>query len=156
MISSWGTAAAIFAASFFYRHADGRGSVLRLPKEFCRIAEIRLWGKKPGGGKMNRVLSNKEMIDEVVFALRDCYDPEIPVNIYDLGLIYDIKANKGVVQVKMTLTGRAGPAADVLPMEIEDRLGVIPGVKEVKVEIVWEPPWNAEMMSEDARLQLGL
>jgi metal-sulfur cluster biosynthetic enzyme len=113
-------------------------------------------GQKMGGGKMNKLLSSKEMTDEVVFALRDCYDPAIPVNIYDLGLIYEIKANKGVVQVKMTLTNRAGAAAEVLPMEIEDRLGVIPGVKEVQVEIVWEPPWNAGMMSEEARLQLGL
>jgi FeS assembly SUF system protein len=92
----------------------------------------------------------------VVEAMRKCYDPEIPVNIYDLGLIYETKIEPtGVVHVKMTLTAPGCPAAGVLPGEVEDRIRVLPSVTDVKVDVVWDPPWTKEMMSEAAKLQLG-
>jgi len=92
--------------------------------------------------------------------LRNTYDPEIPVNIYELGLIYEVKVDpdSGLVYVKMTLTAPGCPAAISLPGEVEDRirrLGV-PDIKDVKVEVVWEPPWDPSKMSEAARLQLGM
>lgn len=92
--------------------------------------------------------------------LRNTYDPEIPVNIYELGLIYDVKVDpeSDVAFVKMTLTSPGCPAAGTLPGEVEDkirRLGV-QDLKDVKIEIVWEPPWDPSKMSEAARLQLGM
>ncbi|MBZ5671688.1 MAG: SUF system Fe-S cluster assembly protein [Acidobacteriia bacterium] len=94
--------------------------------------------------------------DKIIEQVRTCYDPEIPVNIYDLGLIYDVKVeNTGHVEVKMTLTAPGCPAAGVLPGEVEDKITVLPGVKDVKVEVVWDPPWDKSRMSEAAKLQLG-
>jgi FeS assembly SUF system protein len=88
--------------------------------------------------------------------IRTCYDPEIPVNIFDLGLIYEVKANQlGDVHVLMTLTSPSCPAAQVLPKEVETKVKSIPGVKGVNVEVTWTPPWNPEMMSEAAKLELG-
>lgn len=96
----------------------------------------------------------KEKVGE---AIKTCYDPEIPVNIYELGLIYDISvATPSAVSVKMTLTSPACPAAQTIPGEVEDKIRVMAGVKEVKVEVVWDPPWTPERMSEAARLQLGM
>lgn len=95
--------------------------------------------------------------DKVIEKVRTCYDPEIPVNIYDLGLIYDVKVEPtGDVYVKMTLTSPGCPAAGTLPGEVEDKIVVIPGVKKVKVNVVWEPVWDKNMMSEAAKLQLGI
>ncbi len=95
--------------------------------------------------------------EKVVEAVKTCYDPEIPVNIYELGLIYDISvAPSAEVSVKMTLTSPACPAAQSLPGEVEDKIRVMASVKDVKVEVVWDPPWTPEMMSEAARLQLGM
>jgi FeS assembly SUF system protein len=94
--------------------------------------------------------------DRIVEKMRTCYDPEIPVNIYDLGLIYDVKVETtGHVHVKMTLTSPGCPVAGTLPGEVEDKITVIPGVKEAKIEIVWDPPGDKNMMSEAAKLQLG-
>lgn len=94
--------------------------------------------------------------DKVVEKIRTCYDPEIPVNIYDLGLIYKVTVEASAdVHVKMTLTAPGCPAAGTLPGEVEDKILVIPGVKSCKVEVVWEPPWDKNMMSEAAKLQLG-
>jgi FeS assembly SUF system protein len=94
--------------------------------------------------------------DKIIEQMRTCYDPEIPVNIYDLGLIYDVKVETtGHVEVKMTLTAPGCPAAGVLPGEVEDKITVLPGVKDVKVEVVWDPPWDKSRMSEAAKLQLG-
>ncbi len=94
--------------------------------------------------------------DKVVEKIRTCYDPEIPVNIYDLGLIYKVNVEpSGDVYVKMTLTAPGCPAAGTLPGEVEDKIVVVPGVKNCKVEVVWEPPWDKSMMSEAAKLQLG-
>ncbi len=95
--------------------------------------------------------------EQVIDELRTIYDPEIPVNIYELGLIYDLNVTpEGEVWVKMTLTSPACPVAETLPPEVENAIAAIPGVKDAEVEVVWDPPYSMEMMSEAARLQLGL
>lgn len=94
---------------------------------------------------------------QVIEAMRGVYDPEIPVNIYEMGLIYDVAVSAaGKVDIKMTLTSPACPVAGTLPVEVETKVKAIEGVKEAKVDIVWDPPWTPEMMSEAARLQLNL
>ena len=91
--------------------------------------------------------------DEVV----EIYDPEIPVNIYALGLIYDVQVSEECdVNITMTLTSPNCPVAESLPVEIEEKVKVIPAVKKVKVEVVFEPTWTKEMMSEEAKLELGM
>ncbi|HEV8324069.1 MAG TPA: SUF system Fe-S cluster assembly protein [Myxococcota bacterium] len=93
---------------------------------------------------------------QVIEVLRSVYDPEIPVNIYELGLVYDVQVDDaGAVNVKMTLTAPACPVAGSLPGEVEAKLRAIPGVASAKVELVWEPPWGPDRMTEEARLQLG-
>ena len=101
----------------------------------------------------------RETIETRVIAeLRNIYDPEIPVNIYDLGLIYglDIDEAKGTVHVRMTLTAPACPVAESLPETVDYVVRQVEGVSDVSVELVWEPPWSQAMMSEAARLQLGM
>ena len=94
---------------------------------------------------------------QVLEVLSTVFDPEIPVNIRELGLIYDVLVDKdGRVGVRMTLTAPACPAAQSLPVEVQQKASSVPGVSEAKVEIVWDPPWGKEMMSEAAKLQLGL
>ena len=94
---------------------------------------------------------------QVLEALSTVFDPEIPVNIRELGLIYDVLVDKdGRVGIRMTLTAPACPAAQSLPVEVRQKAGAVPGVSNAKVEIVWDPPWTKEMMSEAAKLQLGL
>ena len=93
----------------------------------------------------------------VVAALRTVFDPEIPVNIYDLGLIYDLDvASDGHVAISMTLTAPGCPVAQTFPGVVADAVRTVAGVKEVDVELVWDPPWSLERMSEAARLQLGM
>jgi len=93
----------------------------------------------------------------IVHALKTCYDPEIPVDIYELGLIYDIDVLPGgKVVVSMTLTSPACPVAGSLPGEVEQKVQGVEGVEEASVELVWEPPWNPGMMSDAARLDLGM
>ena len=93
---------------------------------------------------------------EVADALRTCFDPEIPVNIYELGLIYEIKVDpSGAVGIKMTLTSPNCPAAQSLPAEVQAKAKGVPGVTEATVDVVWEPPWDTSKMSEAAKLQLG-
>jgi FeS assembly SUF system protein len=95
--------------------------------------------------------------ERVIAALRSCYDPEIPVNIYELGLIYDLQIDpSGVVSIRMTLTSPACPVAGALPGDVQAKVQAVPGVTSAKVELVWEPPWEMSRMSEEARLQLGL
>ena len=90
-------------------------------------------------------------------ALKKCYDPEIPVDIWELGLIYSLSASPdGVVDVKMTLTAPGCPVAGSLPLEVENKVKAVEGVKDAKVEIVWDPPWNMDMMSRVARVMLGM
>lgn len=93
----------------------------------------------------------------VIEALSQVYDPEIPVNIWELGLIYGIRIDaENRVQIEMTLTAPGCPAAQALPIEVEQRVREVPGVKDVYVEIVWEPAWSTDRMSEAAKLQLGM
>ncbi len=94
---------------------------------------------------------------KVVAALKTCYDPEIPVNIYELGLIYQITlSEKNEVNVLMTLTSPMCPVAESLPGEVEQKVRSVEGVVSAKVELTWDPPWSAEKMSEAAKLQLNL
>jgi FeS assembly SUF system protein len=94
---------------------------------------------------------------EIVNVLKNTFDPEIPVNIYDLGLIYDIEVNEqNHVRITMTLTAPNCPVADILPAEIREKVAAIPGVSEVEINLVFDPPWNHSMMSEEALLELGL
>ena len=96
----------------------------------------------------------QKVIDE---ALKKCFDPEIPVNIWELGLIYSVNVSpEGVATVKMTLTAPACPVAGSLPGEVETKIKAIPGIADAKVELVWEPPWTAEMMSRVAKVMLGM
>ncbi len=101
-------------------------------------------------------LTVDELRQRVVDTLSTIFDPEIPVDIYELGLIYglDIQEN-GKVDIKMTLTSPMCPVAGTLPPEVETKVGATPGVTEVSLEIVWDPPWSMERMSEAAKLQLG-
>ncbi|HLN88229.1 MAG TPA: DUF59 domain-containing protein [Candidatus Limnocylindrales bacterium] len=100
---------------------------------------------------------NETIIEaEVIEALRTCFDPEIPVNIYEMGLIYAIKVEAGAVEIQMTLTSPHCPAAQSIPAEVEGKVRQIAGVTDVKIDIVWEPPWDPSKMSEAARLQLGM
>ncbi|HEY0514509.1 MAG TPA: SUF system Fe-S cluster assembly protein [Thermoanaerobaculia bacterium] len=93
----------------------------------------------------------------IVEVLKTVFDPEIPVNIYEMGLIYDIDIQEGgAVQVKMTLTSPGCPVAGSLPGEVKDKVAGVPGVTSADVELVWDPTWNPSMMSEAARLELGM
>jgi FeS assembly SUF system protein len=93
----------------------------------------------------------------VLDALGTVFDPEIPVNIRELGLIYDVLVDKdGRVGIRMTLTAPACPAAQTLPVEVKQKAAAVTGVTDAKVEIVWDPPWDKDRMSEAAKLQLGL
>lgn len=90
-------------------------------------------------------------------ALRGCYDPEIPVNIVEIGLVYDVRADpEGNVEVDMTLTSPNCPAAQTLPVDVETAARTVPGVQSVRVAVVWDPPWNPTMMSDAAKLELNL
>ena len=94
--------------------------------------------------------------DAIVAAIRTCYDPEIPVNIYDMGLVYGVDVLEGnAVQVTMTLTSPMCPVAESLPLEVEDRVRSVDGVSGCSINLVWEPPWTPDRMSEEARLELG-
>lgn len=98
----------------------------------------------------------REIEIKVLGVLRTIYDPEIPVNIYDLGLIYDVKVDEtDAVKVRMTLTAPACPVAGSLPGEVEAKIEAIPEVRTADVELVWEPPWSKDRMSESAMLDLG-
>lgn len=101
-------------------------------------------------------MSESDLQKQVIQALRSCHDPEIPVNIYDLGLIYDVQLSaSGDVQIKMTLTAPNCPVADRLPKEVEEKVRAIPGVTNVALELVWDPPWDRSKMSDAAKLTLG-
>jgi len=98
-----------------------------------------------------------ELLEPVLEALKTVHDPEIPVNIVDLGLIYELVAKKGgIVFVEMTLTTPACPVAQSMPGEVENAVASVPGVSEARVKLVWNPPWDRDRMTEEAKLELGL
>ncbi|HEX9946298.1 MAG TPA: SUF system Fe-S cluster assembly protein [Allosphingosinicella sp.] len=98
-----------------------------------------------------------ELYEAVIDALKEIYDPEIPVNIYDLGLIYDVEITpEHHAMVKMTLTTPHCPVAESMPGEVELRVGSVPGVGHAEVELVWDPPWDPQRMSDEAKLELGM
>jgi len=95
-------------------------------------------------------------MEEIVKALKECYDPEIPVNVWDLGLIYDISVDGDKVHVKMTLTAPGCPMHTFISQDVRQKLQSISGVKEATVEVVWDPPWSPDKMSPQAKTQLGI
>jgi FeS assembly SUF system protein len=98
-----------------------------------------------------------DLYEAVIAALRDIFDPEIPVNIYDLGLIYGVDVgDDGAVVVNMTLTTPHCPVAESMPGEVELRVSSVPGVRDAEVNLVWDPPWDPAKMSDEARLELGM
>jgi FeS assembly SUF system protein len=102
---------------------------------------------KPGG----------DLYEQVIEALKEIYDPEIPVNIYDLGLIYHVEITPDHhAKVKMTLTTPHCPVAESMPGEVELRVGAVPGIGDAEVELVWDPPWDPHRMSDEAKLELGM
>ncbi len=106
-----------------------------------------LSGAEPGGA----------LYEAVIEALKDIYDPEIPVNIYDLGLIYGVEVTEdGHVAITMTLTTPHCPVAESMPGEVELRVGSVPGISVADVDLVWDPPWDPQKMSDDAKLELGM
>lgn len=107
---------------------------------------------------MESTLSSRdEMREKIVEVLRTIYDPEIPVDIYALGLVYELDLDAaGRARIRMTLTAPGCPVADYLVEEVQQKVSAVPGVTDAEVELVWEPPWNPDMMSETARLMLNL
>jgi FeS assembly SUF system protein len=114
---------------------------------FLSQKPAELPGAEPGGS----------LYEAVIDALKDIYDPEIPVNIYDLGLIYDVEVTpEQHAKIKMTLTTPHCPVAESMPGEVELRVGAVPGIGDAEVELVWDPPWDPQKMSDEARLELGM
>ena len=106
---------------------------------------------------MTTNLDLETLREEIITALKTVYDPEIPVNIYDLGLIYQIQIDeKAAVRIEMTLTAPGCPVAQTFPETVETAVMNVQGVSDAKVELVWDPPWTKENMSEAAKLQLGI
>jgi len=122
-------------------------------QELTEVNDQQEKGGDPAAEKTDRA----ELNNAVVEALKSVYDPEIPVNIYELGLIYSVNIDDtGNVMIEMTLTSPACPVAGTLPPEVEGKIRSIPGVKDCTVKVVWEPTWGMHMMSEEAKLQLNL
>jgi FeS assembly SUF system protein len=108
-------------------------------------------GIDPGG------VASASLRERIIEALKTCYDPEIPIDIWELGLIYDIDiAPTNEVTITMTLTTPHCPAAETLPADVEQKVAAVEGVASVKVDVTWEPAWSPQMMSEAARLELNL
>jgi FeS assembly SUF system protein len=97
-----------------------------------------------------------DLVEDIIAALKEIYDPEIPVNIYDLGLIYNVEVSDGHALVTMTLTTPHCPVAESMPAEVELRVGAVPGVGDAEVNLVWEPAWDPAKMSDEARLEMGM
>ena len=98
-----------------------------------------------------------ELRDQIIAEIKKIYDPEIPVNIYELGLIYDVKVeNKNTAKVKMTLTSPNCPVAESLPKEVKEGAMQVEGIDDVDLQLVWDPPWTKDMMSDAAKLELNL
>ena len=102
-------------------------------------------------------IDTTELGEKIVAVIKTIYDPEIPVDIYELGLIYDVFVNEDYdVKILMTLTTPNCPVAETLPLEVEEKIKSIKGVKDAEVEITFDPPWSQELMSEEAKLELGM
>jgi FeS assembly SUF system protein len=113
------------------------------------------WIQAPGGGTV--APGQEPLRDAIVEVLRTVYDPEIPVNIYEIGLIYQLDVDaEGKVGIRMTLTSPMCPVAETLPPEVETKIAGVAGVRDVKLDLVWDPPWTPSMMSEEARLLLNI
>ena len=97
-----------------------------------------------------------ETKDKIIEEIKKIYDPELPVNIYDLGLIYDVQVNQKKAKIKMTLTTPNCPVAESLPMEVEEKVKSLDQVKSAEVEMTFDPPWSKDLMSEEAKLELGM
>jgi len=132
-----------------------------------RLARLAGFGKHGDGDMAQKVAGNKEihlermdpedLREPIVAQLRQVFDPEIPVNLYDLGLIYRIEiASNGDVSIAMTLTAPACPVAGMMPSMVEEAVRKVEGVGEIKVDLVWDPPWTPDKMSDEARLELGM
>jgi FeS assembly SUF system protein len=129
-------------AESFGRKKDYLAGFLALKPQSAEPAPV-----EPGG----------DLYEAVIEALKEIYDPEIPVNIYDLGLIYDVEITpESHAMVKMTLTTPHCPVAESMPGEVELRVGSVPGVGHAEVELVWDPPWDPQKMTDEARLELGM
>ncbi len=117
-------------------------------------------GGEPSGEEVERPEADEgdsALQEKVIEALKTVRDPEIPVNLVDLGLIYDLLVNKnGMVYVEMTLTTPACPVAGALPGQVQQAISAVPGVQDARVKLVWTPPWTKDRMSEEAKLELGL
>ena len=111
------------------------------------MSEVQADTTTPGSGDLH---------EAVIAALKSCYDPEIPVDIYELGLIYEVDIREGnVAYVKMTLTSPMCPVAEILPVEVQEKVAAVPDITECELDLVWDPPWGMEMMSEAAKLELN-
>lgn len=101
-------------------------------------------------------MNKKELENQIIAVIKTIYDPEIPVDIYELGLIYDVRiSDEAHVDVDMTLTSPSCPVAETLPVEVEEKITSVDGVTSAKINIVFDPPWSKDMMSEEAQLDLG-
>jgi FeS assembly SUF system protein len=128
----------------------------RVTPEFERKRDY-LAGFLSGATKPSDEPANEDLKESVVEALKSVYDPEIPVDIYELGLIYDIDISEdGDAVVTMTLTTPHCPVAETLPNEVELRVLSVPGIRDAEVKLVWDPPWDPSKMSDEARLELGM
>jgi len=115
------------------------------------------WKKFSDQQQEQQLPDKSELEARIIEMLRTIYDPEIPVNIYDLGLIYALEVQPaGSVNVRMTLTAPNCPVAQTFPQNVQETLACVPGVSDVKVDLVWDPPWSRERMTDAAKLELGM
>jgi FeS assembly SUF system protein len=128
----------------------------RVPESVARKRDY-LTGFLSGETEEKSPASNDELTDRVIEMLKSIYDPEIPVDIYELGLIYDIDVSEdGDAVITMTLTTPHCPVAESMPGEVEMRVLSVPGIRDTEVKLVWDPPWDPSKMSDEARLELGM
>ena len=120
-------------------------------------AEAILADDAGAGADRERLAEVEALGERIVDAIKTCYDPEIPVNIYELGLIYKVDdEDDDTVLVDMTLTSPNCPVAETLPTEVRDKIRAVEGVRDCEINLVWDPPWQPGMMSEEAQLELGM
>lgn len=121
------------------------------------IIETHFCAKHKNELSLHDTMDKEKLKAEIIEQIKTVYDPEIPVDIYELGLIYEIRIeDSGVVFVRMTLTTPMCPVADSLPMEVQEKVAMVEGVEDVDLRVVFDPPWNKEMMSEEARFSLDM